>query len=204
MIHLLFVGDGALDSAVIPYLVENIVGTTVQAESVSWARLHGDKVGHGYKRRVLFAIRQARVRRLQGLVATVDADKDQPRKRLQQLREGRQADRAKSSHLPVALGEAVPHLEAWLLDDPVAVREAMELTPNESIPTVRRTKNPKDILQELLSQSARSGDRPLVVWPEIARKVSLNRCTHAEETGFKDFAEDSRVELGPLVSGKVK
>ncbi len=200
MIHLLFVGDGALDSVVVPHLVEVIVGANVEADSVAWARLHGDKSGHGYKRKLLFAIRQARARRLQGLVATVDADKDRPRRKLQQLRDGRESDRMASAHLPIGLGEAVPHLEAWLLDDPLAVREGLGLRADASIPSVRRTRNPKEALKELLSQSSRSGERPLEVWPDIAGKLRADRCNHANETGFKDFAEDLRVEIGPLIS----
>ena len=58
MIRLLFVGDGERDAATIPRIVEIILSTSVGEEFRSWARLHSSP--RGYKRKLLFASRQAR------------------------------------------------------------------------------------------------------------------------------------------------
>ena len=196
--RLLFVADGPLDGVTVPRLVERILQVAVEAETVGWARLHQRGSGSGYGRKLRFAIRQARDGHQEGVVATVDVDRERRGRRLQELRTARAEDRATSPHLAVALGEAYPELEAWLLDDPAAVRQAMGLEKNQPVPTVRKAKDPKDTLEHLLSQSPRSSERPLHVWPNIAQLLEPPRCRHAKETGFADFQDDVRSELGPL------
>jgi len=115
------------------------------------------------------------------------------------MQEARAEDREIHPSLPTALGEAVPHGEAWLLDDPVAVRRTLRLSAEVKIPTVRETKNPKGVLQGLLAKSLRATERPIVIWGEIARELDTERCSHAKTTGFQGFAEEVRHELGPLV-----
>ena len=73
MIRLLFVGDGDRDAATNPHLVATIVGTEVEPATTSWPRLN--EAGKGYDRKLLFAIRDARDKGLEGVVATVDQDK---------------------------------------------------------------------------------------------------------------------------------
>ena len=201
---LLFVADGLLDGVTVPRLVEGILQVTVEEETVGWARLHQRGSGSGYGRKLRFAIRQARDGRLEGVVATVDVDRERRGRRLQELQTARAEDRAASPHLPVALGEADPELEAWLLDDPVAVREALGLEQDQAVPTVRKAKNPKKTLEHLLTQGPRSSERPLHVWPNIAQLLEPSRCRHAKETGFADFQNDVRGELGPLPSAATK
>ena len=208
MISLFFVGDGARDEATVPHLVRTILQTDFSTLFQPWARLHAaERRGRpgrrlrGYGRKLLYAIRAARVAQADGLVATVDRDKA-PAGRLRRLREARAADRQQAPSLPTALGEAKPHAEAWLLDDPVAVREALELPANADVPSVRDSTYPKHTLHELWEQSPRKeanpGDREMDALPEIARRVVPSRCAHRRETGFQAFVTEVRRELAGL------
>ncbi len=196
MIRLLFVGDGKRDAATVPRLVEQILGTSVQEDTRVWARLHG--AGRGYEAKLLYALRQARDQNVGGVVATLDSDEDKPRRRLRRLKDAREADRERSPPIPTALGEAVPHGEAWLLDDPVAVREGMRLPGDTEVPGVRSTKNPKSALTRLMALSPRENDETLLVWADVARRVDPARCTHSKKTGFHTFVEEVRSELGAI------
>ena len=195
MIRILFVGDGERDAVTVPRIVERTIGFPVEEDSHHWARLH--HAGRGYGRKLRFAVRQARDLARQGLVATVDGDKGGVR-RLRELRETRERDRAEFPAFPTALGCAMPHGEAWLLDDPVAVRQVLAVPAHFNVPPVTKTPNPKKALEDLLSQSPRRDDRPTVVWQDIARALEPQRCTHAAETGFRNFVRDVHDELGPL------
>ena len=116
MIKLFFVGDGPRDEAVVPHLVAKILALdALQSGFSPWASLH--KKSKGYARKLRFAIRQARDQNALGLVATVDSDESGRSGRLNQLRDGRDEDRQSAPPFPTSLGEAIPHLEAWLLDD---------------------------------------------------------------------------------------
>jgi hypothetical protein len=42
----------------------------------------------------------------------------------------------------------------------------------------------------------------MILLSEIAQRVEISRCQHCEETGFSDFVEDVRQELGPVVAQK--
>jgi hypothetical protein len=196
VIHLLFVGDGPLDSAAVPSIVEGVTGSDVRADARHWARLHGS--GKGYRRKLRFAVRQAQANDWQGLVATVDADRD-GQNRLRQLRDERVALREAEPLYPVAIGCADPHLEAWLLDDAVAVREGLGLDPSAKVPNVRDCASPKATLEQLHRDSPRNGDSRQEVWRDIAREFDQTRCPHVAETGFGAFAQDLTNELGPLL-----
>ncbi len=197
MIRLLFVGDGPRDAASVPRLVQTILATPFDGITREWARLHGE-AGRGLPRKLRFAILLGRDKSAAGLVGTIDADKDPRRQRLRTLQDARQEERVRGTTMGIALGEASPHGEAWLLDDAVAVREALQLAADANIPTTRQTRSPKAALEQLLTQSALAGRRPVEIWPKIAERVELQRCAHAEETGFAAFAKDVRAELGPL------
>jgi hypothetical protein len=118
--HLLFVADGERDHAVLPPLIERVLDCKVQPTFFAWKsddlRLNR---GRGYQRKLELALRKARDANLEGVVATIDADAARPKERLSELRAGREKDRQNTllTPLPAALGEAVPHVEAWLLDD---------------------------------------------------------------------------------------
>lgn len=197
-LRLSFVGDGPRDHATVPPLVAAALGAEVEvAAAHPWSRLSGG----GYARKLAFAVRQALDEESQGLVVTVDQDRDAPRKRLRVLIEGREAVRSKPGRaalLPTALGEARPHAEAWLLDDAEAVRGGLGFEPGRHVKTVRDTKSPKDELDLLLGDVLADEERAIDCLVRIARGVQADRCQHAKETGFEAFVEELRRELGPL------
>jgi hypothetical protein len=127
MIHVHLVVDGPRDAATLPKMVSKILQTEFKTTAKHWAdiRLHGRS---GYVRKVRFATRQARDLSADGLVAVVHSDKDP--KRIGELRKGRDEERIATPPFPTALGQAVPQGEAWLLDDPKAIREALNLVPH--------------------------------------------------------------------------
>ena len=133
MIRILFVGDGPADEVTTPPLVRTILEREdVRAEARAWARLHA--AGRGYDRKLLFALRAARAGGLSGVVATIDQDRSAGRERLRSLEAARVRDRQTDPPLPAALGCADPHAEAWLLDDPVAVRSVLRLPGDARVP----------------------------------------------------------------------
>ena len=183
---LLLVGDGERDGATVPPLIEKVLGQEPEVELKPWSRLHGAK---GYAKKVLFAALQARDENADGLVAVVDRDREPKRKRLQQMVEGRDKANAKLA-MPIALGEADPHGEAWLVDDAQAVREALDLPSDTQIPPVTKIPDPKGFLQEFINEGAHSEAPILEVLEAVARKVDLERCRHTKETGFQQLADD--------------
>lgn len=199
MIRLLFVGDGERDAATNPHLVKVITGADVAPTAIPWPRLN--EAGRGYDRKLLFALRKARDQGLQGLVATVDKDKSPGRDRLRSLELARAKDRETSPPLPTALGCADPHAEAWLLDDPVAVRTVLQLDPSVKIPNVRRVRSSKDELGSLHSSSPRAGEATRIILVEIAQALEPPRCQHSDETGFARFTDEVRHQIGPLANG---
>ncbi len=202
MIRIYFVGDGERDAATIPYLVIDILQIKIEATTTHWPRLNSG--GKGYPKKLRFAMKQAIDARADGLVAVVDRDKAEKRSRLRELQAGREAWRANSTMppLPAALAEASPHGDVWLLADPVVIREALELSNDVKIKSVRNTKDPKATLNELIKGSKYRNEMDIkVVLADIARLVDHRRCSHPEETGFGEFVKDVRVEFGHLVEG---
>jgi hypothetical protein len=100
---------------------------------------------------------------------------------------------------PTALGEAVPHGEAWLLDDPAAIRAALDLGDEVDIPHVRRTRDPKAVVNGLIEQSRHRRENVLDVFADIARLVDHRRCSFPDDTGFTALVEDVRQELECLL-----
>lgn len=196
MIRLLFVGDGERDAVTNPHLVKVITGASVEPTTRPWARLNG--AGRGYDRKLLFALLQARQAGLEGVVATVDRDTSSGKDRLRELQAARTRDREKRAPLPTALGAADPHAEAWLLDDPVAVRTVLGLRVDLDIPTVRHAKSPKGEIARLHAASPRVNEPVRGLLAEMARSLSIDRCQHRRETGFAHFVQDVRDEIGPL------
>jgi len=196
-LKLLFVGDGARDEAAVPQLVAGILDTEVGGDFEPWARLHRRGAGRGLGRKLLFSIRQALDRGSVGVVATVDADQFDASGKLPELKAAREQDRAKGHQLPAALGEAIPHLEAWLIDDPVAVRTAFGIPSSTEIMSPTKLKSPKDELNRLHGECGVA--RPVVeVLAAIACGVKSERCIHGEHTGFRQFAAEVASEIGPL------
>lgn len=197
MIRLLFVGDGPRDAATNPPIARTVTGGEFDAESMTWRdiRLHGEK---GFDRKLLFILQMERSLRRAGVVATVDQDKSRGRHRLDSLRRARDLHRQKETPLPCAIGCADPHGEAWLLDDPVAVRTGLSLGTDIQVSNVTKVKSPKDALHELQRQSPRSRQEVIEVLGDIAKALDIRRCAHARETGLEDFVSDLRMEILPL------
>ena len=192
----LIVADGPRDEASLPPLIDTILGRPIEVAFQSWGRLHlmGSKRGYGPK--LLFSVGQARSRGVAGLVAVVDRDKDSAGLRGHDLRTARDAERQAGRSFPIALGVANPHVDVWLLDDPVAVRQGLDLPSDAEVINIRRTKAPKDELDKLIKPNE---------FPEIAdalnaiaAQVDPKRCAHANKTGFASFADDCRRELADL------
>ncbi len=197
MIQLLFVGDGQRDTVMVPALVQKVLGVSVGEESRQWARLQG--AGRGYAKKLKFAVRTAIDRGLEGVVAVVDQDREKRGVRCIQMQAARDEDRAKAVLMPTAVGEACPHGEAWLLDDPSAVRIALKLSKDHPITSVKKTNSPKRELHRLISDSERAGDKPLHVLGDIAEYVDTSRYQQPEGTGWTAFEVEIQSELRPLV-----
>lgn len=136
------------------------------------------------------------------MVATVDQDRAPARERLGELVKGRAEARERPDLVafPAAVGEARPHGEAWLLDDPVAVRDGLYLPGQVQVPAVSKVKDPKSALADLDALVDHPpGEAPIDRLARIARALDPTRCRHAKDTGFADFVADLRSELGRLL-----
>ena len=183
----LLVADGPRDEASLPPVLAVILNRRVDCEFESWARIHRSGSGRGYDRKLQFSVGQARSRGLNGLVAVVDRDKDRAGDRAKELRSTRESDRRNGLFFPTALGVAAPHVDVWLLDDPVAVREGLGLDPTTEVINVRKAQDPKAELDRLIHDSEL---KHLDALSAIANGLQPSRCVHAKETGFESFSED--------------
>lgn len=204
MVTLLIVGDGPRDQATIPPVVVRIIDAEVQAEFKAWKGIELAKKGYvgtrGYARKLDYAIRLARADKLQGVVAVVDRDNDSRGNRIKALKTGR--DEAKEAvYVPTAVGEAIPHGEAWLLSDADAVKQGLNLSAQAQVLSPKKTNNPKEALSELHQNSPRSGDPSIEVLTDIARHMDPSRCRERKATGFKAFCGEVEAEIGPLAAG---
>ncbi len=191
MTRALFVGDGPRDAATIPKIVENQVDIRVSDDPMFW---HDIRVG-GFKKKLQYALARVRDRRKDALIAVVDSDREKTRKRLAKLEAGRDADRQKLPRIPCALGEARPHGDAWLLDDPVAVCDALGIHRDTKIPASREAKDRRKVLNDVIATSPKANDNVLDVLAAIAARLDPSRCLHGKETGFKAFLEEVESEL---------
>ena len=189
--NLLVVGDGELDARTLPSLIRMILGRELRATTRNWRELHllG---GNGYAKKLQYLAKECNHAGLDGVVAVVDRDKDAKSRRIQDLRRGREES---LSRPPIAIGQADPHGEAWLLDDPVAVARTLRLDSSTPVPSVSKSKSPKDELNALHAISPRATERRGEVLGEIAAAVQLKRCTHAKSSGLAAFADDLRAEF---------
>lgn len=184
------VGDGDRDESILPHIVRGILNRPVESQFQVWPRLHRGS----YERKLRFAVLEAKEDRAEGLVAVVDADRD-GKTRLASLRTSRTHQRHAAESLPIAVGMADPHLEVWLLDDSLAVRDGLTLPATQRIPNVRDVEVPKDVLTSMIHASPMSarGDRECL--GSIASRVLISRCAHAGETGLGSFEKDVKSEF---------
>lgn len=199
-VALKFVSDGPRDAATLPPLVAGLLGVGIRSTGFrQWTKLVLPR-GSGYLRKLKFAMREAIDEGAEGLVATVDRDRSPSKSRLSELEDARRQERSDPKSpvaaLPVALGEADPHAEAWLLDDAHAVRTALRLAAKTEIPTVRQA-HPKNTVDDLCAKS-RPDEAIMELLAEIAGAVNVQRCAHTKETGFHRFAQEVDREIAPL------
>lgn len=203
MIRIHVIGDGDRDGATVPALVTNLLGVDVEGTFFPWnsppeskgRKLRMNTRG-GYAKKIAFAIERARHDRAAGLVAVVDRDVEPTGDRLDSLRLGRESDRRVRAPIPTAIGEAVPHGEAWLLDDRVAVRDSLYLE-DRNFHTVDES-NPKSAVDALIDASPRREEKHLDVLRDIANQVARSRCPNTHRTGFASFADEVRHEFRDL------
>jgi hypothetical protein len=194
-----FIGDGERDEVVLPALARLACGDLEVAKFSPWKliKLPSSK-GGGYQRKLEFAIRQARDAGWNGVVAAVDRDREPPRERLKKLEDARDNDRRNVSRvqIPVGIGEANPHGEAWLLDDEKAVRDVLQIPGTVSLPAVTKC-DPKATLHSL-STEHQPTTPAFDLLRLIANKVIPGRCNHANVTGLKEFLDDLHAEFGTV------
>jgi len=188
MIDVIVLGDGPRDGATVPHFVETHLGVRVSPKFRAWKDL--ELARGGYERKLKWVAREAIADRVKWIVLTVDTDKDPQRDKLRRLRDGCDQMPQIGVLVHVAIGEATPHAEAWLLGDQRAVRESLQLPASTVIPTPVAVKDSKKALQELQGQSDRCNDPILEVLADIARRVRPTRCTHKKETGFQSFLDN--------------
>lgn len=195
--RLRFVADGPRDEVVLPPIVGRVLDVRVAPTFSAWKTLRVN----GYERKLIFAHRQAIDAGEAGMVAVVDQDREARGSRIRALRAGRESERSRAPDLPIAIGQAVPHLEAWLLDDEVAIRRGLGLATDHPVPNVGRCKDPKSAIEALRRAGSSPHEPILEALGRVAVELDLRRCAHAKRTGFADFHEDVTHELGPVAGG---
>lgn len=187
-----FLGEGATDKQIIPILLGSHNIDVQQSDFVTWKSLHlrGRK---GFKKKVKLAIGLARLAGLEGLIATLDADK-QP-DRIKRLKEARNEDRDDRSKLrfPVVIGQANPELEAWLLDDTHAVKNGLRLSAQTKVPSPDKVPDVKLALEQLIHDSSIETNSVGLV--SIAELVTCKTSRNPDKTGLRSFIDDARNEL---------
>jgi hypothetical protein len=184
-----YVSDGERDHQMLPPLVRQVIGEHEVASFRAWHDIQlqgsfGRGRNIGYGRKLAFVIRLAESEQ-QGVVATVDRDSSDGG-RLRELRDARS-----TATVPVAVGEAIPHGEAWLIDDLVPLRACLGLDPQAPRPDM---KDPKGSLHQLIRETGRSD--LLEVIGEIAAMVVVERCQRARDTGLAAFVSDLKAQIG--------
>lgn len=203
MLTLFFVGDGERDRRTVPHLVRSIIGPRpagapdYQIQFSAWKDPHIRATG--YTQKLNFIIKRAIDASANGIVATVDCDAAERGSRLAELKEGRDRALTKNRHIAVAVGEANPHGEAWLIGDPNAVRSACKLKSNITI--AADSKNPKADLDQLIRQSeVFTENGTLDAFEPIAKLVNPKTVEELPSNGFKAFAAEVRERIGPVIN----
>lgn len=205
MIPVLLAGDGERDHIMIPPLLESLLGVRIHlVEFRAWSKIqlsNKHRTNKGYEVKLASLIQSALIRDpIPVVVATVDTDSDplgEKRKKLEGVLAAEEVVR--DQKVIVIVGEANPHAEAWLLADPQAIREALELHEDCPIPAIRASNYPKNDLNALRDQS-RYHKEPLKDWlARVAGCVRSHRCTAKKDTGFDAFeshVQTARSQIG--------
>lgn len=150
------------------------------------------KHGQGYAGKIRAAMTQADIEAFDGLVFVMD--RDCVPERLSELRSGIQAGREAGVPIPTVLGLCVETVEAWLLGDPAAVAEILEI-PKDQIPLNPESfagkensgQHPKDVMTVLMDQSPKRAPDPTQVYGDIASVADLETVAKACPKGFAPF-----------------
>jgi len=199
MLSIFILGDGPLDNAMLPPLIKRILNVEINPEFKAWKdiRLHGRSGKGGYGAKLKYAVRHVKATDdLKALVAVVDQDKDKKETRIIELKKDREVER--HHEIPASVGRAIPHGEAWLIDDHEAIKEALGLPADAQIPSVKKTGNPKNVLNEIHQQHKGDLQSRKDAYACIAKNVRLSRCRFPEKTGFKEFVEDLMKEFSAI------
>jgi hypothetical protein len=204
VIRAAFIGDGPRDFACVPPIVERALGVEfdkAKCRFKSWREVRVDGRGPrrrlaGYAAKLGFERAAARDDGLEGVVATVDTDNAKRGARLRELRGARDTNPAL---IPTACGEATPHAEAWLLDDPKAVREALGYSSGHPIPDALDT-TPKANLERLIDACPNKASlgSPKEAYSAIAGGLDVRRCNHRDDTGLAEFVRDVEQSFAQL------
>ena len=182
------------DQGVVPIVVHGLCGkpAVMRVKTKRYAYLQGK----GLWQKVRFAKRQARYNKdTCGAVFVLDTEGIDTV--ITELAKGRDHE---LRGFPMAIGAARPCIEAWLLVDASALRQALGRThspelPNnpESLPAPsrNRTSNPKTILAELGAVSQIQKDA-------IAQKLDLKAVRECCLLSFEPFAAEVETHLRPL------
>ncbi len=191
MIKVHFVGEGPRDEQSMPALVGSLTPIRFQATFSEWTKYRV----HSFRKKLRLALLLAREANANGLIASTDQDNVRPAK-LTELKEARAEDRQANPPIPTALAVPNPHLEAWLLDDKVAVQEVYGI-PTERVPNVDEVDNPKAELSALFrsSELAASGHTEIETLKSIASRLNPTRCQHRQSTDLRAFLRDLKDEF---------
>lgn len=204
MSRIRFVVEGKHDEYAIPPIVRTILGADFESTFDFWREIRltaAIKLGQGslFTKKLKFAMRTAQDAQDHAVVAVLDTDNTNRGERLAELKSARD----NSALPPTAIGEATPHLEAWLLDDQRAVRTALGLPTSARIEAPTNC-DPKPTLTKLCDNCpARTPGQPIAeLYAMIATAIREDRCAHDRETGFQDFAREIRAIVAlVIVSG---
>jgi hypothetical protein len=199
MLSIFILGDGPLDNAMLPPIIKRILDVEINPEFKAWKdiRLNRKSSKGGYGAKLKYAVRRVKATDdLQSLVAVVDQDKDRKKTRIIELKEAREVERHQG--IPTSVGQAIPHGEAWLIDDHEAVKKGLGLPADAQIPSVKKPGNPKSALNDVHQQHKGDLQSRKDAYACIAKNVRLSRCRFPEKTGFKEFVEDLMKEFSEI------
>ncbi len=150
---------------------------------------------HGYAGKVLAAMTEADIEGFDGLIFVMDRDRDTDR--LSELRSGLQAAREAEIPIPTALGLCIETVEAWLLADPAAVAEVLEVPKDQIPPNPEKLdgkessgQHPKDIIALLIEKSPKEDLDLGQVYGDIAESADLDTVAKACPKGFAAYQKE--------------
>ncbi len=199
------VGDnptpGPPDQGVVPILLHTLCGRPANMLVKRYGRRFMDQPG-GLKRKVNFAVLQARYSRSDGAAFVVDSE-GELRKTVAALARGREMT---PGDFPLAIGVAHPCIEAWLLANAGAICRGLGLPQPPQVPDqpedlpapqADRRNNPKTVLAR--AAGSRRGDLQADEKDRIAAAMTdLDLARRRCPQGFAPFAGEVQEYLRPL------